>query len=215
MIKATNSAPDFEIAPAGAHIAICYRIIEIGTITEQTKFGEKTHAKVRLSWELVDECRVFNEKKGPEPFIVSQDFTLSTSAKSTLGKFLVSWRGKDFTDKEREAFDVSAVLGAPCMLSIIHKKSAQGNEYAQISAVSPLPKNVQKPKPINDQKVLSYDNFDEKIFESLHEALRKQMASSIEYKKLHGAYIEDPKLAVVGDENLDPEGDPTLEDLPF
>ena len=122
-INATNSGTQRELIPAGNYIARCYQMIEIGTVEEIIIGEKKTLRKVRIGWELPDELRVFNPEKGEQPCVISQEFTLSMNEKANLRKMLASWRGKDFTEDEARCFDISKLLGVPCMLNIIHKPS--------------------------------------------------------------------------------------------
>ena len=85
-----------------------------------SRFGKQVN-KVRITWELPTELKVFNPDKGEQPQAISKEFTLSMHEKSSLRAFLTSWRGKGFTEDEAKAFDVTKLLGVPCMLSIVHE----------------------------------------------------------------------------------------------
>lgn len=209
-ITAKKPESNFEIVPAGNHIARCYSMIEIGT--EEVEYnGEKKKAyKVRVSWELPNERKVFNAEKGEQPFIVSKDYTLSMHEKANLRHDLQSWRGKAFTDEEARAFDITKLLGVPCMLNVIHNVSkANGNTYANIAGVTPIPKGIPIPDQVNKSFVLSYDNFDEAAFQGLPDWLRERIEKTPEYRKRNDKFIDtDP-----GDGfELEPI---TSEDLPF
>jgi hypothetical protein len=125
-IIATNNYVQRELIPSGNYIARCYQMLEIGTVQEIIMGQPKTLKKVRIGWELPEETRTFSQDKGEQPFVISQEFTLSMNEKSNLRKVLASWRGKDFSDKEAEAFDITKLLGVPCMLNVIHKPSKDG-----------------------------------------------------------------------------------------
>lgn len=179
-ITAENKSQPKVLPPAGTHLARCYQMVHLGHIIEESgAYAGKLVNKVRLSWELPDEKHDFG--KGPQPFTISQDYTLSMNPKATLRKMLESWRGKPFTEKEAESFDVTKLLGVPCMVSLIHKKSQAGNAYAAITSVSTLPKGFECPPAINQLRKLEYDNFDRSFFESLPDFLRKQIEGSKEY----------------------------------
>lgn len=182
-IIAENNGGNFTLIPAGNHIARCYEMIQIGTVIEQTGIyaGKESH-KVRLSWETPDEQHDFG--KGLQPFSVSKEFTLSMHEKATLRKMLESWRGKALTDDEAKRFDVTKLLGKPCMVNVIHKKSATGKEYADISSISTLPKNFECPSQINPTRLLSFDDWNESVFESLPDFLKAKIKSSKEYGAL-------------------------------
>lgn len=209
-INATNSGTQRELIPAGNYIARCYQMIEIGKVEEIIIGEKKTLRKVRIGWELPDELRVFNPEKGEQPCVISQEFTLSMNEKANLRKMLASWRGKDFTEEEARCFDISKLLGVPCMLNIIHKpsKADASKVYEQIGSVSPLPKSVKCPDQINRTLVLSYDNFDWGIFDSMPDFIKQKMKGSQEF-----AAMQQPNVTNVNGP-VDHIGDDE-DDLPF
>lgn len=184
-IIATNNYVQRELIPSGNYIARCYQMLEIGTVQEIIMGQPKTLKKVRIGWELPEETRVFSPDKGEQPFVISQEFTLSMNEKSNLRKMLASWRGKDFTDDEAKAFDVSKLIGATCMLNVIHKPSKDGTRmYENIGSVSPLPKAVKCPAQINKTIRLEYDSFNQEVFEALPDFIKDKMKGSLEYASL-------------------------------
>lgn len=184
-IIAKNTSTQKELVPAGTHIARCYQMIQIGTIMESYPGQEpKPQEKVRIGWELPEERRVFNEEKGEQPFVISKEFTLSMHEKANLRKSLESWRGKGFSEDEAKAFDITKLLGVPCMLNIIHKPSKDGQRtYAEIAGIMPLPKSMKCPDQENNTIVLSYDAFDWNIFNSLPDFIKDKMSTSQEFSK--------------------------------
>lgn len=207
MITATNNGGvRFDPIEAGSYPARCYSMVQIGTIEEVIQGKVKHLNKVRISWELPTELKVYKEGEGEKPAIISKEFTLSMNEKATLRKFLEGWRGLAFTDEESKAFDITALLGVPCMLTIIHKKSqSSGNTYAEISSVSKVPKGMTVPPQINETFVLSYDDWSEEKFNSLPEFLRNKIVSSDEYKVLNAPHETNSG----GQDNEPPD------DLPF
>lgn len=209
-INATNSGTQRELIPAGNYIARCYQMIEIGTVEEIIIGEKKTLRKVRIGWELPEELRVFNPEKGEQPCVISQEFTLSMNEKANLRKMLASWRGKDFTEDEARCFDISKLLGVPCMLNIIHKpsKTDASKIYEQIGSVSPLPKSVKCPDQVNKTIKLEYDNFDWGIFDSMPDFIKQKMKGSKEF-----AAMQQPNVTNVNGP-VDHIGDDE-DDLPF
>jgi len=183
MINASSSGNSFEIVNAGTYVARCYSMVHIGTISQDYMGEEKEVNKVRISWELPTELKVFKEENGEQPFSVSKDFTLSMHEKANLRKFLESWRGKGFSEDEAKLFDITKLLGKPCMLSVIHKTSKQGKTYAEISSASALPKGLDCPAQINDNFEFTYTPFDQSKFEKLPEWLRDKIKTSAEYRE--------------------------------
>lgn len=204
-IYAENTATTFTPMPAGAYAARCYSMIQIGTITENILGEDKTLHKVRLSFEFPTELKVFKEENGEQPYVISKEFTLSMHEKATLRKFLESWRGKAFTEEQAKKFDITVLLGVQCLINVIHKTAKNGNTYAEIASVSPLPKGMLCPDPISKQVVLSYDNFDESVFDSLPDFLKDKIKSSKEYRAMHNPNHTEA-----------PSAEPTeVDDLPF
>lgn len=203
-IIAENKGGSFELVPSGNHVARCYSMIQIGTIEEDFKGEKKTLHKVRLTFELPNETKVFKPENGEQPFVISKEFTLSMHEKASLRKFLESWRGKGFTDEEAKSFDITALVGKPCMLNIIHSKSTNGNEYASISAVSTIPKGLTCPTQVNPTFILSFDDLGfEQKFETLPDFLKDKIKTSKEYKQKLA-----PEHTEVANKNDD-------DDLPF
>lgn len=185
-MKLPPSGGDFTPPPAGTHIAICYRVIDLGT--QQTEYqGKVKHAhKVLVSWELPNELMPDGEHRG-EPFTQHQRYTLSSHEKSTMRKHLESWRGKAFTDAELEAFDMKNMLGKACFLSLVHE-SKQGRTYCNIGAIGALPKGTQVPALKNVPQYLSLDgmldsDFDA-VFAKLSESLQGTIRKSPEFQEL-------------------------------
>lgn len=176
-----NTGGEFETPPSGTHVAVCYRIVDLGT--QQTDYqGQIKHQrKVMLSWELPDE-----KMADGRPFTIHQRYTLSSNEKSRLRQDLESWRGAKFTDADfgPGGFDIRKILGVGCLLSIIHDNK-QGKTYANISALSRLPKTMVAPPPTNPKVYFSLDSWDDTAFEALSEGLRNTIKKSPEYIELH------------------------------
>lgn len=205
-IYAEKKEGDFIQVEPGTYVARCYSMIEIGTI--ETEFnGEKKMAhKVRITWELPTETAIFHEEKGPEPFAVSKEYTLSMHEKSTLRKDLESWRGKGFTEAEAKRFDITKLLGVPCILSVIHQpgKKDPTKSYVAVSSISKLMKNQECPPQVNPTQLLSFENFDYELFEKLSDYIKDKIKSSEEYKSL-----QEPATTNAVPDNGE------LSDLPF
>lgn len=182
-INATNSGTKRELIPAGNYAARCYQMIEIGTVNDTISGITKQVTKVRIGWELPTELRVFDQEKGEQPLVISNEYNLSLHEKSNLRKMLASWRGKDFTEHEAESFDITVLVGIPCFLNIIHKpkKSDPSQVFEQIGSISALPKGYLPPEAILKPFVLSYDNWNEEKFASLPDFIKQKMQGSLEY----------------------------------
>jgi len=208
IIATSNGSGNFEPIPSGSYAARCYSMIHIGTIEENIMGTTKKLNKVRITWELPTELKVFKEENGEQPHVISKEFTLSLHEKSTLRAFLKNWRGKDFTEDEAKAFDIERLIGVPCMLNITHKARKDGSGvYAEIGSISAMPKGLVCPEQINPSFVWTYENFDSVKFGLLPDYLKSKMINSDEYK-----------IAVSGGQELEsPASHVDIEDdgLPF
>lgn len=184
-ITAKATQTNFELVPSGSHIARCFSMVEIGTVEEPYKGEVKRLHKVRITWELPLEVKVFNPEKGEQPFSISKEYTLSMHEKSNLRKDLSSWRGRGFTDDEAKAFDITKLLSVPCMINVVHNQGQNGNTYANVMAISPLPKGTQCPPQINNNFIFSFEDFDEGRFNLLSDYLKERIKKTPEYKALY------------------------------
>ena len=212
MINATNETVQRELTPAGNHIARCYSMIHIGTIQEEYMGEPKMGNKVRITWELPNELRTFKEENGEQPMVISKEYTLSMHEKSNLRKDLESWRGKGFTEDEAKEFDITKLLGVPCMLSIIHKVSKSEKQYATITSIASIPKGMDAPDQVNQNFEFNFcDSFSEDNLESFPDFIKEKIKSSVEYIKLTNPNNENTAANIGGSSDTPAPED----DLPF
>lgn len=206
IMAGSNSTPR-ELIEAGMHIARCYKMVQIGTVSENVLGTMTVMQKVRIGWEFPEMTKVFKEGDQPKPLVFEQEYTLSMGEKSNLRKMLTSWRGKPFSDEEAKSFDITKLLGVPCLLNITHKqaKSDATKLYEQISSITPLMKGQICPPQINQTFVLSYDDFDQTKFDSLPDFIKDKMKSSTEYASMTakpGDFIPHTSTSPEDDDDL-------------
>jgi hypothetical protein len=160
IIASAKGGSDFEPIPAGSHQAICYGVVDLGTqMSNNPQF--KDARKVCILFELPTERGDFKDKNDPNksvnlPRAISNTYTLSLGDKANLRKVLESWRAKAFTQDELDGFDITKLIGANCLLSVIHKAGSgknAGKIYANIAGVSALPKGMPK-LPVENQTLV-------------------------------------------------------------
>lgn len=173
---------DFQNVPQGNHVAVCYRVIDLGTQRGEYMGKENHRHKILISWEIPDE-----KMDDGRPFTIGQKFTWSTSEMANLRQVLESWRGKAFEEKDfgPGGFDIMNVIGVGCMLNVVHATKG-GKTYANIASVAKLPKGMTAPAPSNPRNYvwLSKEEFIEKNFESLSDGLKQMIQASPEYKAM-------------------------------
>lgn len=182
IIVSSEGSKSFQKIEPGNYIARCVSMVLMGTFDEEFQGVKKKCTKIRLSWETPTELAIFDKEKGEQPFLVSKDFTLSLHEKSSLRKFLESWRGKGFTEEEVKRFDMSKLLTAACMLNVIHKATQKGNTYADIASISAMPKGMICPQQINPTVIFSVIEPDMTVFESFPDWLKERIQQSDEWK---------------------------------
>jgi len=201
-IKGATGTPK-ELIPAGNYVAICYSMVQIGTVDNTYKGVTKKTPKLRLGWELCDELKVFKEGEPAKPVVIEKEYSLYMTDKSNLRKDLESWRGATWTDQEANDFDITRLIKAPCMLNIIHHTSDNGKTYEKISGITKLPKSIKAPAMFNPPRVLEFDNWNQQLFESLPDFITDQIKTSLEYKAM-----KEPSL-------IGADGQPFPQDLPL
>jgi hypothetical protein len=180
-LTATSTPSTFELPPAGQYIARCYRVIDLGTQETTWNGKPKLQHKVLISFELLDE---FQKMADGRPFSIHTRYTVSTSEKALLRHDLESWRGQPFTEEEVRSFQIAKVLGKYSYVNIIHNKSKNGEQtYANIAAIMPLPKNMPRPDPVNEDVVYDLDDRNPAVFELFSDNLKALIMASKEWSQ--------------------------------
>jgi hypothetical protein len=164
-----------ETVPAGTCAARCYQIVDLGHQTTSFEGEVKVVPQVRITWELAELMA------DGRPFSISREYTATFGPKGNLRKMLEAWRGRPFTAEELNSFSLENVLGAPCMLSVVHKPSKDGTKmYANVGSVVALPKGMVCPELFNPAVKFDISEFDETVFNSFPDWLRAKILLSKE-----------------------------------
>ena|SRR3990167_1789785 len=133
-----------ELAPDGLQPAVCCGVFDLGM---QKGFEGQLQHKVMVAFEIAETLKE-GEYAGKR-MVLSQSFTASLNEKANLYKFLIGWRGRDFTAEELKAFDLEVLYGVAAMLNIIHKDRPGKPTIAIIAGAMRLPKDAQAMTPEN------------------------------------------------------------------
>lgn len=182
-------ASDFELTPAGSHVAICYRIIDLGTQIIEFNGETKRQHKIMIGWELTNEPMLDGR-----PFSINKRYTYSSSDKSTLRKDLESWRGKPFSKEDFGKFDIFKLIGIPCMLGVVHAER-NGKTYSNITSIMRLPKGMEAPKLVNPPVQFNIAEFNQDIYDSFSDNLKGLIAKSPEYARVKGLDSHEPNTS--------------------
>jgi len=191
-IAKDSGGGDFKRVPAGVYIGRCYSLIDLGTQRTDGQYGVKMQHKIRIGWELFGEdeqgAPLTVTVEGKEmPMTISKSYTVSLHEKAGLRKDLAAWRGKDFSDEEAKAFDVSKLMGAYCMVNATTSET-NGKTYTNVAGLTPLPGALKnsKPAPIHGLVRFDLDEPDIDLFNSFHEKLQDAIKRSPEWAKASG-----------------------------
>jgi len=209
-IASDSGGGNFKRVPQGVFVGRCYSLVDLGTQHTSGQYGDKFQHKIKISWELFGE-----EDDGTPltidvdgkmmPLTISKSYTVSLHEKSSLRRDLAAWRGKDFTDDEAQAFDVSKLIGAYCMINVT-ESTTNGKTYSNVAGITPLPgalKNA-KPEPVHANVKFDLDAPDMKVFATFHEKLQEAIKRSPEWAKSQGVEY-----------NPTNDGFSDMEDTPF
>jgi hypothetical protein len=200
---AREEGGNFEMVAEDTYIARCYRVLDLGTHHDE-KWDKDVH-KVTISWELPTALMETGDYAG-KPFSIHNRYTLSLADRAILRKDLEAWRGKAFTEEELSGFDVSKLLGATCMINVVH--SADG-KYANISSIMKLPKGMECPDAVNEALFLDLDNFDQAVFDKLHEKVQDFIKKSQEYEQIEALGINSQGQNTTSEDGFEDD------DIPF
>lgn len=193
----TGGGKDFDPVPEGSHLAVCDMFVDLGL--QDSRFGAKH--KIYLRWQIPS-LRVKYEKDGQEveaPMSIGATYTLSLAEKSNLRPMLQSWRGKAFTPDELKKFDVTTVVGAPCMISVTHEPKEGGGVYANVGTVAKLPQGVNP--PVLEGETIIYDADNTLTWDKLRPWMQDKIKNAVKPDDLpeQRGPEQSPQPALAGD----------------
>jgi len=173
MVMAKDSGTSFENPEPGSYSAVCNKLIDLGTQEGEYQGVKNKRHQIIIGWELAEK-----NSKG-EPFTVSGFYTVSLADKSKLRPMLEAWRGAAFTAEELEGFQLSCILGKPCMISLVLNDKGK----IKVSSVSKLPKGM--PAYTSQTGLTDFDleYFKVETFDKFSDKLKDIIKKSPEYAK--------------------------------
>jgi hypothetical protein len=149
----------------GTYQAVCKGVFDIGQQKQEYDGDVKYVDQVIIVFEVNERMTV--EKHAGERFNIPGWYTNSLHEKAKLRKDLENWRGRAFTEKQLEGFDLEVLVGVNCTLSVIETKSGK----SKIGSISPPMKGstelvVEKPfteipewiQKLTSEKVVNQEN---------------------------------------------------------
>ena len=184
---------------ADTYPARCVSLIDTGD--QFNEMSGRLQRQIILMFELPTEfVEVDGEKK---PRFMSITYTLSLSDKAKLRQVLETWRGKSFTEQELKGFDMRTIVGAPCMLSVVHKQSKNGNTYANIGGITKPMKGLEIPEAITPLTIFDLDAPDALAqIETLPDWIQGRIKSSETYKNMTAKASEQQGFMDINPDDL-------------
>jgi len=155
-IIAKDGGKEFAKIPlpeAGTTQAVCCGVWDLGN--QKTKYqnedgSDKYQHKIVIAWEISERINEPSSEYNGKPYMMTKTYTLSLGEKANLRRDLESWRGKPFTAEDvKQGFDLEKLYGVNCFIGIKHETSVKnGNTYANVTAILPLPKGTEKIQPV-------------------------------------------------------------------
>lgn len=179
----SGSAASFEPISEGTHLAVCSMLIDLGQQFSE-KFGTSSR-KVLIQWEVPDETIELDS--GPVPRTISKRYTASLNEKAALRADLEAWRGRKFTPEELAGFDLRAIVGKSCFITVVHSKGQNDKVYANVGAVMALPKGTPPAKLSEPPTIYDIDEDPLEKLDALPEWLQEIIKKSPSYEEKRNA----------------------------
>lgn len=134
------------VAPAGNTQAVCFDVWDLGLQSSEFKGEKKVQHKIKVGFELNKRIESGDQMNGKR-YRIFRDYTASLDKKANLRKDLTAWRGREFTEQELSGFDTESLIGANCLLNIIHYEGRDKTPKAKFNAISGLIDGMAKIAP--------------------------------------------------------------------
>lgn len=195
-----------DILEVGTYPARLVRILDLG-IQPQTPYQGKEKPPAPMAdftYELLDVFMVDAEGNEDEtkPRWISESFVLHHPSADLATS---TKRAKALDPDEDFDYDLTKMLGQPCMVTIVHKES-KGKTYANVGNVTAMrAKDAAKaPDLVNVPVVFSLDDPDMTIFNKLPAWLQDKIKGNLEYK---GSPLQKALSSNNDDDDVDEEGE--------
>lgn len=162
----------------GTYPAICICVVDLGH--QLNKFNGREQARILFTWEIPSQTIEVDGE--PKPRWVSRELTSTLDDRGNLKPILEAWTGAAVS---AESFDVSALLGRSCLVSVSVKQSANGTARNEVTGVMALPEGMERPTTENELVLFDFDHYSEEALNALPEWVQRRVKESREYREMH------------------------------
>lgn len=167
----------------GVYMAVCVGIIDLGE--QYSEMFKNYSNKCMIVWEIPGETIEIDGEQKPRQ--LSKEFTIASSNKSNLRKFIESWNGKNYSDEEFVEIDLFNQIGKACQLNVVLNSTG---EYANVDNIMPIPKGFPAPTTATPPIKWDIEQWDDKALAALPEWIQDKIKKSTQYQKDHAPATE-------------------------
>lgn len=211
------------ICPRGTHLCRCVQVIDLGT--QHFQPGDDGSRKIYFAFETCTQRHTFDEKRGPEPFMLQIEFAffMGRAAKPTkLRKFVEGWFGKAFTtDDEASKFDFAKLLNRAAQITVAHQPKKDGTMKSVIADIFLPEPGTTVPPAHNPLLCYEIAEGQDATFAKLPNFLKVKIAESDEFSGVNEPATSEERSAS-HEETTEtatparaPQKQPEEEDVPF
>jgi hypothetical protein len=174
--KCIDKGSDYTPCPPGNHVGRVYQVLFLGTVPTEFKGVKSDKPMVRIGFELpnelMDDGRPFTIATMPIP-----------ASMNKKANFLKLVRGiVALTPETEKEFDVESLIGATCLVNVIHKEGKESNVYANITGCSPLPKGTVVPDAVNEPFLFDVTTSPLELLDNMADFIVDQVKLTPEYR---------------------------------
>jgi hypothetical protein len=138
--QTTGTGSTFQPCPAGTQTLVCCDVIDHGIIQVRAFSGDGTKPQHKVTIRWMSEHLMLDGRR----YIVQKRYTLSSHKKSTLRRELEAWRGRPWSDKEADDFDIDTLIGVCALASVVHIPKPGRGTFAEVVALMPMARGMPK-----------------------------------------------------------------------
>lgn len=167
----------------GTYAGVCIGVVDLGE--QYNERFKKVQNTVSLTFEIAGET--VERGNGPEPRWLSREYTKTLGEKANLTRDLQKLLGEGDLD----GFDLRALLGRACLLSVQCRERPDGARFNRVEGLMALPKGM--PAPVAASETFLFDMDDpatHAVLPTLPQFLREKVERSPTWARLHAGSEE-------------------------
>lgn len=167
----------------GTYAGVCIGVVDLGE--QYNERFKKVQNTVSLTFEIAGET--VERGNGPEPRWLSREYTKTLGEKANLTRDLQKLLGEGDLD----GFDLRALLGRACLLSVQCRERPDGARFNRVEGLMALPKGMPAPVPASETFLFDMDDpATHAILPALPQFLREKVERSPTWARLRAGAEE-------------------------